>query len=293
MKRMLSIAAAAVMAAALFTGCGGTGAGKKVEYVVLEESLSDEQYAIGFRKEDQTLRDEVQRLLCEMKKDGKLAEITKKWFGTDTSTVPDSFTPSDASDDSLQKIKDKKEFVLGLDDSFPPMGYQDTKGNIIGYDIDLATEVCSRMGVTLKLQPIDWDSKELELSQGSIDCIWNGMSINDERQEKMNLSEPYMKNRQVVVTLKRNKIEKIEDLKDKMVSLQKGSTAVDALNGRADVKALIQGGEATEVTDNVLAMYELRQGTSDAVIMDEVVARYYIAHLSELDAKSSETSEAE
>lgn len=293
MKRMLSIAAAAVMAAALFTGCGGTGAGKKVEYVVLEESLSDEQYAIGFRKEDQTLRDEVQRLLCEMKKDGKLAEITKKWFGTDTSTVPDSFTPSDATDDSLQKIKDKKEFVLGLDDSFPPMGYQDTKGNIIGYDIDLATEVCSRMGVTLKLQPIDWDSKELELSQGSIDCIWNGMSINDERQEKMNLSEPYMKNRQVVVTLKRNKIEKIEDLKDKMVSLQKGSTAVDALNGRADVKALIQGGEATEVTDNVLAMYELRQGTSDAVIMDEVVARYYIAHLSELDAKSSETSEAE
>lgn len=284
-KRVLAAAVAAMMAALLLAGCSG---GKKdVEYVVLDESLSDEQYAIGFRKADQALRDEVQKILCEMKKDGKLAEITKKWFGKDTSIVPESTPDSTATDDSLQKVKDKKIFVLGLDDSFPPMGYRDVdSGDIIGYDIDLAKEVCARMGVELKLQPIDWDYKEAELNEGTIDCIWNGMSIDDERKEKMCLSEPYMENRQVVVTLKSSGIEKVSDLKDKVVVLQKGSTAAGALDGREDVKSVIKDGAAVEVPDNVQAMYELRQGTSDAVVMDEIVARYYIAHLTELEAKS-------
>ena len=291
MKRVIAAAVAAVMAALLLVGCSG---GKKnVEYVVLDESLSDEQYAIGFRKADQALRDEVQKILCEMKKDGKLAEITTKWFGKDTTIVPESIPDSTATDDSLQKVKDKKVFVLGLDDSFPPMGYRDVdSGDIIGYDIDLAKEVCSRMGVELKLQPIDWDYKEAELNEGTIDCIWNGMSIDAERQEKMCLSEPYMENRQVVVTLKANGIEKVGDLKDKVVALQKGSTAAGALDGREDVKSIIKDGAAVEVPDNVQAMYELRQGTSDAVIMDEIVARYYIAHLTELEAKSESGSES-
>mgnify|MGYP002570868136 CR=1 FL=1 len=284
-KRILAAAVAALMTALLLAGCSG---GKKdVEYVVLDESLSDEQYAIGFRKADQALRDEVQKTLCEMKKDGKLAEITKKWFGKDTSIVPESTPDSTATDDSLQKVKEKKVFVLGLDDSFPPMGYRDVdSGDIIGYDIDLAKEVCARMGVELKLQPIDWDYKEAELNEGNIDCIWNGMSIDDERKEKMCLSEPYMENRQVVVTLKSSGIEKVSDLKDKVVVLQKGSTAAGALDGREDVKSVIKDGAAVEVPDNVQAMYELRQGTSDAVVMDEIVARYYIAHLTELEAKS-------
>ena len=291
MKRVIAAAVAAVMAALLLAGCSG---GKKnVEYVVLDESLSDEQYAIGFRKADQALRDEVQKILCEMKKDGKLAEITTKWFGKDTSIVPESIPDSTATDDSLQKVKDKKVFVLGLDDSFPPMGYRDVdSGDIIGYDIDLAKEVCSRMGVELKLQTIDWDYKEAELNEGTIDCIWNGMSIDAERQEKMCLSEPYMENRQVVVTLKANGIEKVGDLKDKVVALQKGSTAAGALDGREDVKSIIKDGAAVEVPDNVQAMYELRQGTSDAVIMDDIVARYYIAHLTELEAKSESGSES-
>ncbi len=285
MKRIMAAALVLVMTALLFAGCGGK---KNVEYVVLDEALSDEQYAIGFRKEDQALRDEVQRLLCEMKKDGTLAQITTKWFGEDTSTVPDSVPESTATDDSLQKVKDKGVLVMGLDDSFPPMGYRDDKDNIVGYDIDLATEVCKRMGVELKLEPITWAYNVDELNQGTVDCLWNGMSINEERQEKLNLSEPYMENRQVVVTLKGNGIEKVADLKDKVVVLQDGSTAMDALDGREDIKSIIKDGEAVRVPNNVLAMYELRQKTSDAVIMDEVVARYYISHLTELeqDAKA-------
>ena len=290
MKKMLAAALTLVMTALLFAGCSK----KDVEYVVLDEALSEEQYAIGFRKEDQALRDEVQRILCEMKKDGTAAEIATKWFGEDTSTIPESVPESTATDDSLQKVKDKGVLVMGLDDSFPPMGYRDQEsGEIIGYDIDMAAEVCERMGVELQLEPITWAYNVEELNQGTVDCLWNGLSISEERQEKLCLSEPYMENRQVVVTLKDNRIAAVADLKDKVVVLQDGSTAVEALEGRQDIKSILSGGDAVRVPNNVLAMYELQQGTSDAVIMDEIVARYYIAHLTELEQEAENNSTAE
>lgn len=178
-------------------------------------------------------------------------------------------------DDSLQKIKDKGQLVLGLDDSFPPMGFRDTDNNIVGYDIDLAREVAERMGVELVITPVDWDYKETELNDGNVDCLWNGMSVDDERKEKMNLSEPYMENRQVVVVLADSGINTLADLAGKSVILQAGSTAVGALDSKEDVKSTLR--EVTEVPDNVQAMMELGQGTGDAVVMDEVVARYYIS----------------
>ena len=281
MKKTMSLVIAVLMAMLLISGCSS----KMVEYVILDEALSDEQYGIGFRKADQALRDEVQKTLVEMKKDGKLAEITEKWFGEDVSTVPDTFTPTQTSDDSLTKIKQKGQLILGLDDSFPPMGYRDDKNNIVGYDIDLAKEVCRRMGVELKLQPIVWKTNVTELNKGNIDCVWNGMTINDERKEAMNMSESYMNNRQIVVTLKNSGITNLSDLSGKSVILQAGSTAVGALDSRPDIKSLIKGGKGTEVQDNVLAMFELRKGSGDAVVMDEIVARYYIAHLNELPTK--------
>ena len=88
-----------------------------------------------------------------------------------------------AGDDSLQKIKDKGQLVLGLDDSFPPMGFRDTDNTIVGYDIDLAEEVADRMGVELVITPVDWDYKETELNDGNVDCLWNGMSVDDERKD--------------------------------------------------------------------------------------------------------------
>lgn len=277
------MAVAVLMAASIFGGCTGSNT---VEYVVLDEVLAEEQYGIGFRKDDQALRDEVQKTLVDMKADGKLAEITKSWFGEDTSTVPSDFTSKNSTDGSLEKIKQAGKLKLGLDDSFPPMGYRDAETNsIVGYDIDLAKEVCQRIGVELELVPIDWNSKELELSSGKIDCIWNGMTITDERKEKMNMSDPYMNNRQVVVTLKSKGISKLSDLAGKTAVLQQGSSAVDALDSRADVKDSLA--DAVEVDNNVSALYELRGKGGDAVIMDEVVARYYISHLANLDADAS------
>ena len=106
---------------------------------------------------------------------------------------------AETTDNSLQAILDKGTLVLGLDASFEPMGYTNMDGEIVGYDIDLAKEVCARLGVELVVQPIEWAAKELELSSGNIDCIWNGMSITPERQESMALSEAYMNNQIVLL----------------------------------------------------------------------------------------------
>ena len=279
MKKFLAIFAAALLAVCVLTGCSGN---QKAEYVILKDALADEEYAIGFRKADFALRDAVQQALVDLKKDGTVAEISQKWFNEDLSDIPDSFTPSNSKDDSLQKVKESGKLRMGLDDSFPPMGY-DADGEIVGFDIDLAGEVCKKLGVELELVPIVWAQNVQELNDNNIDCIWNGMSVSDDREAAMNLSEPYMKNRQVIVTLKGSGIESLADLADKSVILQRGSTASLALDDDPELKASLRGGAATEVENNVLAMYELQKGNGDAVLMDEVVAQYYVSHLTDLE----------
>ncbi|MDO5521244.1 MAG: amino acid ABC transporter substrate-binding protein [bacterium] len=184
-----------------------------------------------------------------------------------------SKSASTGEDTSLKYIKDKGELVLGLDASFPPMGFKDDSGNIVGFDIDLAKEVCSRMGVTLKLQPVDWNNKEMELTTKNIDLIWNGLSYSQDRNDKMTLSESYMTNRQVMVVLKDSSIQTLADLKGKTVSLQSGSTASEAMDKNKEVKDSLK--EVVKIDDNVKAMMDLQVNGSDAVAMDEVVARYY------------------
>ena len=237
MKKFLAIFAAALLAVCVLTGCSGN---QKAEYVILKDALADEEYAIGFRKADFALRDAVQQALVDLKKDGTVAEISQKWFNEDLSDIPDSFTPSNSKDDSLQKVKESGKLRMGLDDSFPPMGYDDD-GEIVGFDIDLAGEVCKKLGVELELVPIVWAQNVQELNDNNIDCIWNGMSVSDDREAAMNLSEPYMKNRQVIVTLKGSGIESLADLADKSVILQRGSTASLALDDDPELKASLRG----------------------------------------------------
>lgn len=278
MKRFLAaVLAVATLLAAGLTGCnsGGTSTAK---YKILDESLADEQYAIGFRKDDKALCAEVEKQLAAMKEDGTLKKISTTWFGSDISTVDAGKVSSGATDDSLQKIKDKGEFVLGLDDAFPPMGYRDSDNDIVGFDIDLAKEVCKRMGVTLKLQPINWSAKEQELSSGNIDCIWNGFTTTPERQAALCMSIPYMENRQVIVIPSDSEIQDVAGLAGKTLVIQGGSSAADALEAHPEVKATLKDGQAVEVDNNVTALFDLGGGGSDAVLMDEVVARYYISN---------------
>lgn len=181
--------------------------------------------------------------------------------------------PASAADTSLADIKAKGNLILGLDDAFPPMGFKDESGKTVGFDIDLATEVTKRMGVELKLQPIDWKAKEMELNNKNIDVIWNGLSITEERLKTMLFSKPYMENKQIVVVLDKSEIQKLADLKGKQVAVQDGSSAQDALKSAdPDLLASIK---QVDFKDNVTALLDLKNGNVDAVAMDSVVADYY------------------
>lgn len=178
-------------------------------------------------------------------------------------------------DISLSYIKEKGVFVLGLDDSFPPMGFRDKAGEITGFDIDLAKEVCRRMGVKLKLQPIDWSAKILDLNSKDIDVIWNGLTITDERKENVEFSKPYIANRQIIIVKKASGIDTKADLAGKTIGLQLGSSADDAVKG--DAKTMKSLGEIVKFEDNVQALMDLEIGRLDAVVVDEILGRYYIA----------------
>ena len=178
-----------------------------------------------------------------------------------------------AQDNSLQNVLDKGTLVLGLDDSFPPMGFRDENNNIVGFDIDVATEVANRMGVELKLQPIEWSTKEMELNTGSVDCLWNGLSIDDERKQAMDLSEPYMTNRMVLVVLNDSEYTDQASLAGKTIGVQNGSTAEKILEESDFAKTI---GNTIGFKDDVTAFMELETKGIDAIFMDEVVANYAI-----------------
>lgn len=178
------------------------------------------------------------------------------------------------SDNSLKALLDRGEFVLGLDDSFPPLGFRNEKNEIVGYDIDLAKEVASRLGVKFRAQPINWDSKEQELATGNIDCIWNGLTMTEERKEALSFSKPYLKNAQVLVVKKNSGIKKLSDMAGKKVGLQAGSSASDAVEASPDFKRSVKS--IIEFKDNIMALNDLEIGGVDGVVMDLIVANYAI-----------------
>ena len=181
---------------------------------------------------------------------------------------------SSSVDDSLQKVKDAGKLVLGLDDTFAPMGFRDSSGEVVGFDIDLAKEVASRMGVELEIKPIDWSSSILSLNKGDIDVLWNGLTINESRKEKINFSKPYLNNRLVIVKPNnRGDINSKEDLAGKVLGVQVGSNdealSLDPISKEAK--------EIRKYDVNVNAFLDLKAKRIDVVIIDEVAAQYYIS----------------
>lgn len=277
MKKIMALVILAAMTLTMLASCGSS---KK--YIVLDDNFGAEEYAIGFRKEDYALAAKVQEILDEMSKDGTAGKISEKWFGNKDAFLTGKEFPRAMKtvdgDDSLQYILDKGELVLGLDDSFPPMGYSDSKtGEIVGFDIDLAEEVCKRLGVKLKKQPISWDAKEIELSSKNIDVIWNGMTVTDERIENMYLSKPYIANAQVIIVAEDSPIKTKADLAGKKVGLQKGSSALEAVEADTETyNAIMNGGEIVQFDENLTAYLDLKAGRIDAFVVDKVVGEYII-----------------
>lgn len=171
------------------------------------------------------------------------------------------------------KETDKSTLTVGFDSSFPPMGFKDTDGEYTGFDLELAVKVAEKLDMELKLQPIDWASKDAELDSGNINVIWNGFTMTG-RENDYTFSEPYMENRQVMVVNEDAEYNSLEDLKGKNIELQDGSTAEKALDSEKEFKDSL--GEVLKVPDNLTALNDLEQGSTEAVLMDEIVAKYNI-----------------
>lgn len=176
-------------------------------------------------------------------------------------------------DSTQPKTTDEKTFIMGLDENFPPMGYKDENGKIVGFDVDVATEVCSRLGYTLKLQPINWASKEMEINTGNIDCIWNGFSVTPSRAEELNMTVTYMKNHQVILVPADSEYQTLADLAGTKLGVQRDSSAEVALEENADIKDSFA--EIVALDDYAACVNEARIGTIHAIAIDEIVANHY------------------
>jgi ABC-type amino acid transport/signal transduction systems, periplasmic component/domain len=268
--KILCAALLVLLTVSLFAGCGESSGGK---YVVLDENFGSEEYAIGLRKGDNAFTLKVQSVIDEMIADGTAGKISETWFGSDKLLKNNNFPSAieESGDSSLDDIMGRGKIIMGLDVGFKPMGYYDDNGEIIGFDIDLAKEVATRMGVELVLQPIDWSAKELELNNGKIDLIWNGMSVTPDRVENMNISKPYLANRMIIIVADGSGIKTKADLAGKIVGVQAGSSALDAINGDADGATVATFSKISEFPDNPTAFLDLKAGRIDALVVDEVV----------------------
>ena len=163
--------------------------------------------------------------------------------------------------------------IVGFDQEFPPMGFMGDDGTYTGFDLDLAQEAASRLGLEYKAQPVNWDSKDMELESGNIDCIWNGFTMTG-RENDYEWTTPYMANKQIFMVAADSGIESKEDLAGKVVECQADSSALAALQEDADLTATF--GQLLTTADYNSAFMDLEQGAVDAVAMDEVVAAYQI-----------------
>ena len=181
---------------------------------------------------------------------------------------------------SVQAGIEDKTLIVGFDAEYPPYGYMDENGEYTGFDLELAQAVCDLEGWELEKKPINWDSKDMELNSGSIDCIWNGFTING-REDDYTWSDPYLNNEQVMVVAADSGIEKLDDLAGKNVVVQAASAALDALNSDDNKDLTASFASLTENPDYNTAFMNLDSGAADAIAVDIGVAKYQLSQREE------------
>lgn len=188
-------------------------------------------------------------------------------------SASDSVQPADSAvPDAAPEAR--TTLTVGFDAEFPPYGYMDDNGDYVGFDLDLAAEVCTRNGWELVKRPIDWDAKDYELDSGAIDCIWNGFTMSEVRLSQYTWSDPYVDNHQVFVVRADSGIVTQADLAGKVVDVQAASSAADALGGEEELTASFS--KLIEVADYNTAFMDLESGAVDAIAMDIAVAQFQI-----------------
>jgi len=197
------------------------------------------------------------------------------WGCSKTETPAPAAAPEPAAPAAAAAPALPAKIVIGLDDNFPPMGFRDDKNQLVGFDIDLAREAGKRLGIEVEFKPIDWNAKEAELSGKRVDVMWNGLTITEERKKSIAFTAPYMQNHQIVVVKGDAPIKTKADLAGKAVGVQDGSSAVEAIEKDAATAQSFK--QLKKYGDNVTALMDLSAGRVDAVVLDEVVGRYYTA----------------
>ncbi len=247
MKKLIALFAVAAVTAGILSGCGAKGDDKEAS--AQNESSNEENDALAGNKEAEN--DEV-------------SGAEENGPSSDTAKADDG-----------EPAQERTTFTVGFDAEFPPYGYMDENGEYTGFDLDLAQEVCDRNGWELVKQPVDWDSKDFELSSGSIDCIWNGFTMNG-REDAYTWSVPYVDNSQVFVVKSDAGIASFDDLAGKIVGVQKDSSALAALESDA---AELAGtfSQLSQYADYNTGFMDLEAGAIDALAIDIGVADYQIA----------------
>ena len=166
------------------------------------------------------------------------------------------------------------KLIIGVDDTFAPMGFRDENNELVGFDIDLANLIAEKIDIEIEFLPIDWAMKETELNSKNIDLIWNGYTITDKRKEQVNFTTPYLENRQIIIVSADSTITSKADLAGKTLSVQKESSALEAVLKEEALAAALKEGKPVEFDTNIDCFMDLEAGRSDAIVCDEVLARY-------------------
>lgn len=181
----------------------------------------------------------------------------------------------DSSETSSSDERDT--LIVGFDAEYPPYGYMDDDGEYTGFDIEMAKLVCESLGWECVLKPIDWDSKDLELESGTIDCIWNGFSVTEDRLDQYAWSVSYVDNSQVIVVPVSSGITSLDEIAGLDVIVQAGSAALEALNADDCADWTATFGSLSEVADYNTAFMNMEAGAADAVAVDIAVAEYQLS----------------
>jgi polar amino acid transport system substrate-binding protein len=181
--------------------------------------------------------------------------------------------------DTWSRIQRRGKVIIGLDDSFVPMGFRQKSGKLVGYDIDLARAVFKQYGIKVDFQTIDWSMKETELKNGTIDLLWNGYSVTPERERKVAFSRVYLLNKQILVTRKSKGIHNFNDMRGKSLGVQNGSTGMTVLDDQPKLlKDKIKDKKPVLYDTFPNAFIDLNANRIQGILMDQVYADYYIQH---------------
>ncbi len=261
-------------------------------YTVIENLASD-YIGIAFAKGNYKLCGAVEEALCDLAQDGTVADITTKWFGSDISLIDKTA----AEGSSLDAVVNAGVLKVGVDAAFAPMTFKDETGNYTGYDVELAAAVAAKLGVAVEFVEVDWANLGAALADGTIDCVWSGMSINDDRLATMTVSDAYLES-DTVILVNDEVAGFIEDLEGKMIAVQGGSFAEELLKGLVPAESIVTFATSDEAIAAMLkkaaidasekaAKYEgqafdraaATEGLvlADAVMLDSTYAAYQIA----------------